>query len=199
MSCPICRGHDLIDRDARQDVLGLGALGADTGEPAGGAHRVIAARRGRAHEIRDHDERVAERLERLQRRREFEARSDAGGRPRFHDGAVGNEDGAESRARRGRRLRERGERTAPSRRAAASATVAPTPLRNVRRGNAVLVRNVISPLRFEEPAFILIRNGSLLTMPQHQRGEAVVVRSCGSDESQRTAGMSRYVSPRPSP
>ena len=104
------RGHDLIDRDAGENVLGLRALRSHTGEPPCRADRVIATRRGRPDQVRDHHDRVAEWFERLQRRRELESRSDAGRRPRFHDRAVGNEHRPEACARLRRRLRERGDR-----------------------------------------------------------------------------------------
>ena len=102
--------HDLIDRDARQDVLRLSALRADAREPAGRADGMVSARRRGPDEIRDHHEAVAKRLERLQDWRQLQAGSGVHRGPRFHDGAVRNEDGAEPRARRRRRLRQRGER-----------------------------------------------------------------------------------------
>ena len=102
--------HDLIDRDARQDVFGLGALGANAGEPAGRAHRVVTARRRRPDEIRDHHEASRNGSSGFRIGESVQARSGARRGPRFHDGAVGNEDGAEPRARRRRRLREGGKR-----------------------------------------------------------------------------------------
>ena len=93
-------GHDLVDRDPREDVFRFGPFGGRPREPSRGADGVIAALRGRPGEIADHDQRIAERLERLQDRRELEVGARLAGRPLLHDGAVGHVDGAKSRRRR---------------------------------------------------------------------------------------------------
>ena len=66
-------GEHLIDRHAEADVLRLGLLGDDAAQPAGGAHRVV----GRvlatgARQVAVDGQVIAERLERLQDRRDLE-------------------------------------------------------------------------------------------------------------------------------
>ena len=94
-------GDDLIDGRADPDVFGFRALGGRAGQEGRDAARMRAFRRfvGAA----DHDEMIAERLERLQNRRELEARAGRVRGPLVHHGAHRHEDGAESARRRGGR------------------------------------------------------------------------------------------------
>ena len=65
-------GDHLIDRGVGADVLRFGAFGVHAGQPSGRADGVIAGRRAGAGEIADHDQRIAESLERFEARRKIE-------------------------------------------------------------------------------------------------------------------------------
>ncbi len=96
---------DLIDRRAAAHVLGLRPLGQHTAQPARRADGVVAlddAGMG-ARQVADDNERLLERVERLENRREIEAQPGRLRRPFVDDGAVGHEDGAEAPRRHGGR------------------------------------------------------------------------------------------------
>ena len=108
-------GHDLIDRRVRQHVLGFGPLRPDARQVAAHADGVIAdlAAGMRPRQVLHDDERVLERLERLQDRRELEAVPGFLREELVDDGSVGDVDRAEAQARhraRGLQPRERRQR-----------------------------------------------------------------------------------------
>ncbi len=94
--------HDLIDRRVRQHVLGFGPLRPHAGQVAAHADRVIAdlAAGMRPRQVLHDDERVLERLERLQDRGELEAVAGFLREELVDDRPVGDVDRAEAQARR---------------------------------------------------------------------------------------------------
>ena len=133
-------GDDLIDRRVRQHVLGFGPLRPHAGEEAADADGVIAdlAARMRSRQVLHDDERVLERLERLQDRRELEAGAGRLREELVDDGAVRNVDGAEPQARRRRPRLASGVSAGTIASRNGSAMAAPMPRRNVRRGSDIL-------------------------------------------------------------
>ena len=110
------RRRDLVDRAARLEVGALGRLGVHAGQERAG-DPPVAPRRVPRHlrrrgviEAGQHDEAVAERLQRFQDRRELEAGAVGGRGPVPHHGPVRHVDEPEARLRPGRRPAERGER-----------------------------------------------------------------------------------------
>ena len=136
----ICCGDHLIDRRARLHVGAFGLLRMHTAHEGRRGARMLPAevalvRRREVVQPGEDERPVAERLERLQDRREREAGAFGGGRPVVHVRAVAAIDRRKSRRRLGQQPDIAGIIASRS----GNATVAPMPRMNVRRGNAIFV------------------------------------------------------------
>ena len=112
VSWPRRPGDQLIDRDAGAHRAARRHVGEEPRARVGVIVELTLTRWRRRHavEAADHEQAIAKRLERLERRREFEARAFGRREPLRRDDAVGHVDGAEAQHRFRRGLRERGHR-----------------------------------------------------------------------------------------
>ena len=183
----------LIDRDAGLDLGGVGALRRDVGEEARrGAGMHAGAGGGRRRRVvgepREHGDAIAERLERLHRRREREAGTLLRGRPLLHHHAVRHVDHAEAERRLCRRLRRRGERRHHA-----------VQQRQRQRG-AEAAQNRAARQRHpgdDHDSVLRIWNGALETMPMTTDDQRKPSRDA-SRTIRRSVGRSWYSTPRPS-
>ena len=137
------RGN-LVGGDAGVGVDALRRLRAHAAQPGRRAQRVDRGRVGRlVAEAADDVQLVAERLERLEDRRELEAGALGGRRPLVHDGAVRDVDEAEARHAAFAAVCASSVRAGIIESSSGSARVTPMPRRNVRRGRCFLVMNIV--------------------------------------------------------
>ncbi len=104
-------GDDLVDRRAAAHILAFRALGDGPAEPRRDARRMVGGEAASDPlEIADHDDVVAARFHRLQRRRELETAAHRRRDPRLRRDPVRHVARAEAQRRTGRRLLQRGQR-----------------------------------------------------------------------------------------